>query len=125
MKQYVASSVASPICQDFSSFFFFIIFSLFSRFLVIFLLSRGAICPLDPSGYDTECSPEHFDTFIKIGQKMRRCRPKVELDEVVKGGLKITILCYYLSFVPFLPMLKHICMYLRSRNPFFKVLKKI
>ena len=59
--------------------------------------------------------------FIKIGQKMRRCCPeKPKLDE---GGLKITIYVIILVLYPLSPVLKLICMFSRSRNPFCKVLK--
>ena len=52
--------------------------------------------------YEAEGSPEHFDTFfIRIGQRMRCCPKKGIGWGGPRRDLKITILCYYLSFVPF------------------------
>ena len=48
---------------------------------------------------------------------------KTELNEGSKRGLEITIFMLLFKFCTlFLPMLKQIYMFMRSRNPFFKVL---
>ena len=62
----------------------------------------------------------------KSAKKWERAAQKSKLDEGgPRGGLKIifyNVIIWVLY--PFLPMLKLICMFSRSRNPFCKVLEK-
>ena len=70
---------------------------------VMFQIPQGSI------SYEAECSPEHFDTFlIKIGQKMRMCRPK---NRNWMRGSENHYLYYYFSFVPFFTSVETTDMY--------------
>ena len=63
----------------------------------------------------------------KSAKKWEGAAQKTELDGggVPRKSLKITIYVIILVLYHFSPVLKQICMFSRSRNPFCKVLKKI
>ena len=80
----VGSSVASPICQEGQSERTFLIFPLFpdfSWFLTIFLLSRGALCPLDPP----------VATPLNCGY------PELSCDQNNRDSLGAYVTCIYCS----------------------------
>ena len=61
----------------------------------------------------------------KSAEKWEGAAQKTELDEGgSEGGLKIAIYVIILVLYPFSPVFKPICLFSRSRNPFWKVLKK-